>query len=481
MAEETKKTEAKNDPVDFSSINHVYEYNVKKGTFKLINDELPTQLNDNFYDPFQANSQSSKLVKPSWDPYALEWWAANNHVHRACIELKATLIAGFGYIIRNKAHENYEKLEAFLKKPNTEFGDTFSKITLNLQRFKTIYGSAGLFVAKALDVLQVSVSKNYKSIFVEPVTVSGRRTSRINKFVQVSRDNKHKISFEPYDGDPQLGKRYLYRIGNKTLQNTYYPEPEYLPVLGKLQEDFFVDQNNIDFFKNRARPDVVFVFTGGKLDTKDKTSIQDRYKKDFEDFKGPNNAHKSMVLEATAGAEIKIHDLSKNEDGQYSTRQQNLELSIARSHRIMPSLLLLRTGGSGFGGGGVAVGDLFLENQIMIRPEQEAFEEDMNIFLESLFGFDPQIKFKTIDTNNQKDMATILTQIANLKILAKKEGRKYIVEHGIMEIEPDIEIPEEDLIIPSKNTTNSDGDDRTPGKDAKPDDVNAIDENKNKE
>ena len=130
----------------------------------------------------------------------------------------------------------------------------------------------------------------------------------------------------------------------------------------------------------------------------------------------------------------------------------------------------------------MAIGDLFLENQIMIRPEQHDFEDDIDLILESLFGFNPQIKFRTIDTNNQKDMAVILNQIISSGTpISKVDARNYIHEHGLMEVtNPDTIPDKDDLVEPNSRTqTNIDGANRPDGNtDVDPDDISTIDENK---
>ena len=149
---------------------------------------------------------------------------------------------------------------------------------------------------------------------------------------------------------------------------------------------------------------------------------------------------------------------------------------------IIETSASMSSSGSGMGGGSVAIGDLFLENQIMIRPEQDDFEEYVNILLESLFGFNPEIKFKSIDTNNQKDMAIILAQLTSSGTpISKTDARNYINNHGLMEItEPNTIPDDEDCVVPQKiSTTNVDGDSRSAGNtENSPDDITAIAEDK---
>ena len=468
-------TEKENEPIDLSQYSFVYEWNLDKGTINLFKSEIPSEVN-NYFSSLTAN----KVVKPNWDPYELEWLAMKNSTHRRCIELEATLITGFGYYIRNKDHPNYKKLETFLKRPNDNFGDTFSKISMNVRRIENTFGSGGLFINKALDKIQMFASTNFKSIFVIPKTIKGRRSIKIRKYIQMSRDGNNHIEYFPYDGEPKAGRKYLYRFGYKIFSNSYYPEPKYLAVLGKINEDLYVDQNNIDFFINRARMDVVFIFSKSKLGTKTQDELKKQWQEEMKGFKGLGKQHKTMFIQAAPGSEVKIHDLARGEDGQYSKRQQTLEYAIARSHGIMPKLLLLLSGGSsGFQGGSASVGDLFLQNQILIRPEQRDYEETWDLILESLFHFNPRIKFRTIDTNNQKDMAIILNTLAGLKIIGQKEGRNYIAEHGLMEIEPD-KMPTDIIDIKAGIKPNKDGDTRNQdgSLEQNQDDITSIDEDK---
>lgn len=468
---------------DFNFSEHPYVYNIHRetGEIKLekAGREIPLDIT-NFMN--QEFGDTSNVIRPSWDTYELEWLIRHNHTHRRCMELKALLLSGFGYDFQNTKHKNFKKLEKFMKRPNTTFGDTGTKIMVNLQRQKGVFGYGPLLINKAFDVIQMFSAINTKATFIIPNRINGRMATGVRKYIQISKE-KYKVEFFPYDGNPKVGRNYMYWIGHKKLSSSYYPEPEYLPVISKIYEDIFVDKNNIDFFKNRAMGDFVVLFSGTKLNTKTKDQVTKGYQENINQFKGIGNQHRTMIMHAPGEkAKIKIVDLSKNEDGQYSKRQQTLESSIARAWGIMPSLISLTKGGSGMGGGSVAIGDLFLQNQIMIRPEQEEFEEDMNLILESLFGFNPEIKFRTIDTNNQKDMAVILTQLVSSGTpLSKKEGRKFIHKHGLMELDdPEVIPDDEDIIVSNVRTqTNLDGDIRPDGDtDANPDDITSIDENK---
>lgn len=472
-----KIEEVKENDIDIFKNRFIYRINLLNNTIELEKEyEIPSDsdYNDNF-------SSYSKIVKPSWNTFELEWLLKNNSTHRRCMELKALLVAGFGYDIRNKKHKNYDALESFLKKPNNIFGDTFSKIVINTYRNKISYGYGAFFINKFFDKIQMFASSNTKSIFIIPEEKNGRKTTRIKRYAQLSNGNKKE--FFVYDGEPINGRNYIYMIGHKKLSNSYYPEPEYLAIKDKIYEDIFVDKNNIDFFKNRAMGDFIILFSGARLTSNKKEEILDTINDSSSKFKGVGNQHKTMILTSPdKDSTIKIVDLSKNEDGQYSQRQKALENSIARAWGITPSLVLVSQGGSGFGGGSVSIGDLFLENQIMIRPEQHELEEDINILLESLFGFDPQIKFRTIDTNNQKDMSIILNSIISSGTpISKIEARRYIHEHGLIELTNPEVIPEEDdLVIGTSNlSVNSVGDIRSKNNlNIQPDDITSIDENK---
>jgi len=470
-------------PNEFNASEYEYIYKVNRTSGEISLYKGGKEIPNDIQTQFGGLGQPDNVIKPPWDTYELEWLLKYNHTHRRCMELKSTLVAGFGYDFRNKNHSNYPKLEAWAKKPNSTFGDTLSNIAVNVKRQHCSFGYGPLIIKKAFDTIQMFDAKNTKSTFVIPNFRNGRNVNGIRKYVQLSKNTNEKVEYFPYNGNPKLGRDYMHWFGYKTLSSSYYPEPEYLPAKDKIYEDIFVDKNNIDFFKNRAMGDFVILFTGSKLDGKTKNQVSKDFKQNMSQFEGVGNQHKTMYLHSPGkDAKIQVVDISKNEDGQYSKRQSALEASIARAWGITPSLISLTKNGSGFGGGSVAIGDLFLENQIMIRPEQRDFEEAINLILESLFGFDPQIKFRTIDTNNQKDMAVILTQIVSSGTpISKIEARRYIHEHGLMELENPETIPEqEDLIEPNERTqVDNEGNIKPDGDtDSNQDDINSIDEDK---
>jgi len=441
MAKEKNKKVNKaavSDLVGAQAINQILVYEFNKATSKitLINELIPKNM--------QTRILNNNCIMPPVDTYQLQQIYSMEGTHRTCIGLATDLVTGMGYYFRNEKHRNFPKLKKFIKRPNTEFGNTFRKIISTVYKNKRIYGYGDLFIAKAFNTIQMSANDNVKNTFVKPVIRNGQLFKEIDKYVQF--ENKsgsgRTSEFYPYNGDPELAKRYIHRIGYNKNKSSYYPEPEYIPIIQKIIESYLIDNVNQDFFSNHARPDVVFVFTGGNISTGNEDKIKEYYQENLREFKGINNQRKTMVLTGSGkDAKIEIVDLSKHEDGQFSDRQQYLEYCIARSHRIQPKLAsLLVKGSGGFQGGTGVIGELFAQNQLLLRPEQSDLEDDLNLVLESLFDFNPELKFRTVDMNNQKDLVVFLGILIKNKVIGLKEARKFIAEHDIMEINPE-EIP----------------------------------------
>lgn len=442
MAKKKEKTDI--ELVGEQIINQMMVYAFNKATNKitLVHELIPREM--------QTQVLKQKCVMPPYDTHQLQQLYALEGTHQTCISLATDLVTGMGYFFRKQNHRNYPKLNKFIKQPNTEYGNTFRKVISTAYKNKLIYGYGDWFIAKAGSTVQMSANDNVKNTFVKPVEIKGQLFKSVDKYIQF--ENKggmgKSVEFYPYDGNPELGKHYIYRIGYKKIKSSWYPEPSYIPIIPKIYESYFIDVVNQDFFSNRARPDVVFIFTGGKLVSGDEDKIREYYQKNISSFKGVHQQNKAMVLTGGGkGAKIEIRDLAKHDDGQFSDRQQYLEYCIARSHRIQPKLVsLLVKGSSGFQGGTGVIGELFAQNQVLLRTEQTDLEDDINLILESLFEFNPEFKFRTVDMNNQKDLTVMLGLLAKNKFVGQIEGREFIAEKDIMEIIPQ-EIPDDIMAV----------------------------------
>lgn len=326
---------------------------------------------------FKSNSQSlqfekeqkgfSGLIEPffSFDRL-LEFYYANTY-HRRCIMLKAALLSNIedGSKLENQSISPKDLLYAFI---------------LNAE----IYGNA---------FMEICADK----LYILP-TFEARLNE--NREIYQVKDN-HKI---------KLNAKHLFYYSPRSR---YYGEPDYLATLLPILVNAKADRFNEKFFDNSARADKAIIFENSEPSEEQLNTFKEFFSSEF---KGFNNAHKTMVVTASGeNARVRFEDLSKVDDLSFKELKQINRDEIIAAHGVPPRMVGVLNSG-GLGGGGELIGQLHAFNELTIIPKQEQIE-----WFFYQIGF--PIKLKPIDVSNFKDDSDLVTNLVQNGILNLNEAR----------------------------------------------------------
>lgn len=215
---------------------------------------------------------------------------------------------------------------------------------------------------------------------------------------------------EPHTGNPMsevIMMRNYHVMGGK------YGLPEWIPALKSMIGNEKVADYNINFFNNEAVPRFAVILQGGKLDEDTKRDIKSYFKKDL---KGVQNAHKTLVLTAPKGTEIKLVPLAfEMKDGGFRYYRKDNRDEIISAHGVPPHRLQIYDTGTSGSLSPSLVFDLDKTYKYsIIDPLQKKVESMFNKVIRLAFNIkDKQLKFNELDINEENERADRLKVIAS--------------------------------------------------------------------
>jgi hypothetical protein len=455
----------------------VYTLNKQTGEIKLHPTAMPEMVKEYFI--------SKGAVLPVYDPYQLRQFAGIDSTHSACIRLKKLTVSGMGYYFRNKAVENNKAIQDFIMFPSGNGGEvSFIELMKSMYDSHCTYGYGYWEFVKYGNMYKLYKIDSPVDIFVVPKTDgAGNYLQEIDHYEQIMKDHNSIKRFYPFNmmdkSEIVNGRHYLLRYANNYKQNSFYAVPDYYSSIAEIKSNYYIQTCNSDYYKNRMHPDLVFIFTGGHLQTTNKQTIEEFYQQNTKAFKGFGNQHKTMVLSKKGkDAKIEIHELNKiNSDFNLSLKTAN-DISIARSHNVQTKLVSISQGQGGLVGGSADIGQLFTQHQLNTKPSQVSFETFINVFFYITFGVNPEIKLETVDLVNPKDMAVIHSLYYKNGVMGRIEQRGAIAHTGLGVKQP-LEMPDDIIVIQDKTGVNDRGAVREDENlDDNKDDANTVNEDK---
>jgi hypothetical protein len=115
--------------------------------------------------------------------------------------------------------------------------------------------------------------------------------------------------------------------------------------------------------------------------------------------------------------------MSKSYDESFSKLKKDIAEVVSTAH-LMPMELLPQSGSSNFGGGTATIGALKVFLEMIVKPRQRFYENNINRLMKSLFGFDPKIRLRGIKITTEKDDAIVHVMYHKQGILTTNEIRE---------------------------------------------------------
>ena len=161
----------------------------------------------------------------------------------------------------------------------------------------------------------------------------------------------------------------------ESILSEYYGEPDYLAIIKQIATLHKADSYNDKFFDNGAKPELAIIFEDSDPTDSQIEAITSFMRKDF---RGHQNAHKTLVLTTGQGdgqtkPKIKIEQIGKVEDLSFKNLKEVGRDEIAAAHGVPPRLLGI-IHGSALGGGGELIAQMKMFLKITIEPKIEQVE-----------------------------------------------------------------------------------------------------------
>lgn len=334
-----------------------------------------------------------------------------NSTHKFCIFLKTNLTCGLGVNIKNDVTK---KIKKFLKSPNSNTSETFTKLVKKLKTDEEIFGRYCIEIVKVNDeVAFYHVPAN--EVFV----VQDKNTTTVKAYLHRSGGGKF-TEYAPYTKGHGNGK-FLFVSDNYNPISRFYGVPLYVSSIKAIIGSDVIANYVLNFFANNARPDYFIIITGATLTQDQKTAIETK----LTGIKGVENAHKLVTL--TLGnpeAKVEIKEMSKVVDENFRNTKLDNRDEIAQIHGVPPKILGISSAGS-LGSGNEAIGALKILVECIINPNKIEFEESLNSLIQNEFGFDGDIlSFKQLSIVNEKDLAIIHKTYLEQGVMSVNEVRE---------------------------------------------------------
>lgn len=200
----------------------------------------------------------------------------------------------------------------------------------------------------------------------------------------------------------------------------FYGEPDYLATLLQISSTHKADRYNDKFFQSGARPDMAIIYENGEPNTEQINAFKEFF---GSNFKGVDNAHKTLILHASDGigdkdVKIRFEELGRVQDLSFKNLKEVNRDEIAAAHGVPPRLLGIIQSGQ-LGGGSELMSQLHMFNEIEIKPKIEIIEEFFG-------GMGIKLSLKAIDATNFKDDSDVVTNLVQSGIININEARSIL-------------------------------------------------------
>lgn len=399
----------------------------RSGTGKLIKKSQRHEVDD--------RSGAGSWVSPRFNINSALDMMETNVWHKRCVKLKANLTVGLGWKLINsddpemKYDTKAKEIEAWLRRPNGRYTETFTGICLKTMTDYFAGGNAYLEVTR-----QMKGSPN-ELWHVRSQHMRRDADIKAGGYWQILRTKKvHFASFGDKNRKPdetEIIHHYDYDV-----KDDYYGIPSWYPALADMVMDRQTVQYMINTYRNQLLAKFAIIVRGAKLSPAAKKNIREFLQKNAT---GLDNAGATLLLDIDdPNVTITIEKLDKDSSGkdgeQHIKARADARDHIIAAHGVLPRMLGVMSAGS-LGGAGEVMGQLKTNYEVEFLPEQERFEELLNNTLMPLFGdHNWKIDFNELDTNDIEKLAGAIEKLVGKPVMFENEAREML---GLHKANPD--------------------------------------------
>ena len=341
---------------------------------------------------------SGEVKEPPYDLDALAALYETNSTNKACVDAKATNVAGIGYRFgavsgAEASDENRALLEGLFGNCNPEM--TFTEV------LRSVWTDVEALGNGYLEITRNSLGE-VDGFYHVPATTVRVRTDR-SGFVQIRDGRTREFDVLRAPGEPGTGGvNEMIHFRKYTPQSSYYGVPDIVAAIPAAAGDKAARDYNYDFFAHNAVPRLAIVVEGGQLNDAAMRQVQ-RYMES--EIKG--QSHKTLVLEVPGtDSRVRIEKLTvgaQDEASFLGYRRANRD-EIATVHRVPPSKIGIVENANLANSRDQ---DKTFREQV-VRPEQRRIEHRLNELIRGQMGIcDWQLQLQESDLEGELERAEI--------------------------------------------------------------------------
>jgi PBSX family phage portal protein len=295
-------------------------------------------------DLARFNYDEHKCVTPPVDLQLLAQLYDRNVPHKACVDAKVINTVGLGWELEPAPGEDehddalrdlMEEVAAWLdelaeRDEEKAFSDLLEAVRLD----EEAVGFGALEISR-------NGSGRIDGLYHVHAFTLRRRKDRDGWVQKVDGDYRYFRNYRLAVEDTADPERFadsneLLIFGRPSPSSPFYPLPDHVPAMGSMAGDEAAERYQLQFFTNNAVPRLAIVVEGGKLDADTKEYLLTYLQ---EGIRG--EAHKTLLLESSAGDQVKIHleklTVGEREDAAFMEYRRFNVGQVLMAHRVSPS------------------------------------------------------------------------------------------------------------------------------------------------
>lgn len=204
-------------------------------------------------------------------------------------------------------------------------------------------------------------------------------------------------------------------------KSKYYGEPDYLSQLASIKISKQADLYNSSFFDNGAKPGMIVSFENSTPSEEQKAAAKQFF---GNNFRGSNNAHKSMLFwtgktkEGESPAKINFERLDQIEDMSWESLKKVNRDEIIAAHGVPPRLVGV-VNSSGIGSNKELIDQMHSFIQTTLNPKIDLLEDFF-----ARIGINHKVK--PLDITNFKDDSELVTSLVDRNIISVQDAKEIL-------------------------------------------------------
>ncbi len=280
-------------------------------------------------------------------------------------------------------------------------------------------GGMDSLIALALDL------ETYGNAFLERLT-SGRKLAGLSRLPAWSMARKAGGGYRQrlWDGQKEVRRDFteeqVLMIRQPTAQPGWYGVPTYAAASGLIGMLEAITAYNARFFGNHAVPDHIITVSGGSLADAQKDAMRRFFQTDF---KGLENAHKTLFVALSEGQTLEIKPVAQGNDGRFIELYKAARETLPAAHGVPPRLLGIATPG-GLGGLSEAREQMHMFEVFTLAPRRRLLLDALRADLGRLGARD--VDLAPLDLTPPGQDIAALPQMVAAGIMTPDEARAWI-------------------------------------------------------